>query len=463
LLLQPRLHDSKGVSLEIGSSLRSLLPTAMEDSDRSFSTPPGNDRLGQSPFERSPGSLLSPLNEDQGYAQPLEETFYESPDAWGEGSPGRSAASSTAGSPWRSNNFSSKLRESRSLPTLHGTWYSHSPHSNTWYSSADNHTISSPSKTMWSPLGSTWRDREKDDHGVLVRKNADEGCAFINGCIPNWGKMHVRKIKTLERELTWSYYRTCRHALHPHREPVGDPHMPNECVVEQMRGGYQFKFQFWRDLKPPFMVNSVKRDEEDACTKHPDGDLYYVSYACGIDYVGERLWNTSGEGGTFENKIKGVATVRIPDGFPAQRHIVIENWGRPTLNGDSQTDPKGAPMGASYIDPNKWMPISQELGLRSDMARFGKCRHATHQAHAGEKARRSAEVDPLQKLLLGPHATLPQLAATNGKNLPSTPKKSASKGSPSKGSSVEGATPSPKKKREHRIFTAAAGFIRYNG
>lgn len=311
---------------------------------------------------------------------------------------------------------------------------------------------------MWSPLGSTWRDREKDDCGVPVRKNADEANAFINGCVPNWGKIHVRNAKTLEHELTWSYYRMCRHASHPGREVVGDPHMPNDCVVEQMRSGSQYKFQFWRDLKPPFYVTAVRRDQEDAATKHPDGDLFYVSYQCGIDYVGERLWNQQTDASTFDNKIKGVASIRIPDGFPKQHAIKIVSWGRPSLNATEQLDPNGVPLEDGFIDPNKWMPISQELGQRADMPRFGACREATRQAHAGAKARRAVEVAPLQKLLLGPHASLPRLAAM------SSPTRSSNPASPtSPGIGVEGATPSPKKKRQHRIFTAAAGFVRYAG
>lgn len=427
--------------------------------------PPGTF---STPEKRRPSaSYLSPLIEDHGFAAPLDENSLESPDMWGE-SPDQSAFS-TQGSPWRSNNFGSKLGQSRSLPSLRGTWYSHSPHSSTWYSSGSNRTTSQSNRTLWSPLGSTWREREKDDCGVPVRKNADEGNAFIHGCIPRWGKIHTRKAKALEHELTWCYYRMRRHALHPQREPVGDPHMPNEHVVEPMRSGEKFKFQFWRDLKPPFMIGAMRRDQEDAATKHPDGDLFHVSYSCGLDYVGERLWNEKCEGGTYDNKIKGVASIRIPDGYPQVSGITIVSWGRPSLNENSPTDPNGDPLEDGFIDPNKWMPISAELGLRSDMPRFAACREATRKAHAGVRARRqkAVEVAPLQKLLLGPHgATLPRLASATHKDKKEGGGewKGASEMSPgSPDGNAEGATPSPKKTRQHCVFTAAAGFVRYAG
>merc|ERR1719199_1429303 len=124
------------------------------------------------------------------------------------------------------------------------------------------------------------------------------------------------------------------------------------------------------------------------------------------------------------------------------------SWGRPTLNWTQaeELDENGAPMPQDFIDPSKWMPISDELGLRADLPRFAACREATRKANV----RRPIEMHPLQSLLLGPHATLPRLASTTG--LDQSPFKG---GSPGKGDGgVEGATPSPKKKkRQHRIFT----------
>jgi len=253
----------------------------------------------------------------------------------------------------------------------------------------------------------------------------------------------------------------CRHALHPQREAVGDPHMPNHRVVQAMRSGDKFKFQFWRDLKPPFYVTGIRRDQEDSATKHPDGDLFYVSYACGIDYVSERLWNMNTAEGSFDNMMKGVASLRIPDGYPQKRGITVVDWGKPSL---VATDPEEvAHVQDDFIDPDKWMPISQELGQRSDLKRFGACREATRKAHATIKARRGFQVASLQKMLLGPHSSLPRLAAAQGIDLTagiaSPPGAAAS--SPGSGG---GSTPSPKKRtKERRIFTAAAGFLRYEG
>merc|ERR1712151_810782 len=69
-------------------------------------------------------------------------------------------------------------------------------------------------------------------------------------------------------------------------------------------------------------------------------------------------------------------------------------------------DEEGNEMEPQIVDPNKWMPISDELQQRADHPRFARCREATRRA----KSRKEIQVDPLQKLLLGPHASLPRLA-----------------------------------------------------
>lgn len=310
---------------------------------------------------------------------------------------------------------------------------------------------------MWNPLGGTWRQRGNavDDFGVPVRKNADDGSAYVHGCVPQWNRKTVRKLSALAHELTWCYYRMRRHALHPERKEVGDPAMPPEAVIEKMRSGTANQFQFWRDLKPPFYVSAIRRDPTEPGT-NPDGDLFHVTYQCGIDYVGERLWNEKSEGGTFDNMIHGVAQIRIPDGYPAQRQIYIMSWGKPSLNWVQEEPADGLPPEGSFVNPDIWMPISDELSLSPNMARFAACRDATRKAHR----RRPVEVAPLQALLLGPHASLPRLAAN------ADVRDSAMGSSPTNraGTSAEGATPSPqKKKRQHRIYTAAAGFVRYAG
>lgn len=307
---------------------------------------------------------------------------------------------------------------------------------------------------MWKPLGATWRDWEQDEFGSPIRRNADQGNEFLHGTVPKWNKgQTMRKIHVLEHELTWAYYRMRRHAKHPLRQEVGDPHLPPDKVVEKMRYGSENKFQFWRDLKPPFIISSATRqtDEPDA-GHHPDGDLFLINYHCGIDYVSERLWNAGSDGGTFDNKIHGVAKVRIPDGYPVcGKPMTILSWGNPSLVfSPPEEKEEGLP---SIVDPNKWMPIADELGQRADSTRFAACREATRKA----VTRRSVEVPALQKLLLGPHSSL---ARAFEKDDPSISR------SPSRGpqpNGTEGASPSPKKKRQHRIFTAAAGFVRYVG
>lgn len=312
---------------------------------------------------------------------------------------------------------------------------------------------------MWSSLGSTWRERSQDDFGTPVRKNVDESNAFATGCVPNWSRMNIRKTRALEHELTWTYYRMRRHTSHPERKAVGDPDMPTECVVEKMRSGEKNQFNFWRDLRPPFHVSNIRRDTA-LPQHHPDGDVFHVTYACGIDYTGERLWNEKSECGTFNNMIYGIATIRIPDSYPNVGGLTMVTWGRPSLNWTPDKNAVGAdglPLEA-FVDPDKWMPISDELQSRADLPRFAACRNATRNANS----RRPVEVEPMQSLLLGPHASLPKLA--HHMNLMDEAKYSSpKKGSP--GGADEGfLTPSPtKKKRQHRIFTSAAGFVRYAG
>jgi len=310
-------------------------------------------------------------------------------------------------------------------------------------------------------LGGTWRQRQTDDFGTPVRKNVDECNAFAEGCVPHWNKINVRKHRALEHEFAWCYYRMRRHAMHPDRKEVGDPALPHSQVVQKMRFGKANQFQFWRDLRPPFLISDVRRDpEEPQAGLHPNGDLFHVTYACGIDYVGERLWNLKSEAGTFDNLIHGVATVRIPDGYPQQRSITMISWGKPRLNftPEERFDEEGIPLESGCVDPNDWMPISDELGLSPNLPRFAACREATRKANS----RRPVEVAPVQALLLGPHASLPRLA--KGMDQKDAEQRRASLSPVKAGAAVVGTTPSPqRRKRQHRIFTAAAGFVRYAG
>ncbi|CAE8683140.1 unnamed protein product, partial [Polarella glacialis] len=133
-------------------------------------------------------------------------------------------------------------------------------------------------------------------------------------------------------------------AEHPQRDEVGTP-LPRKDVPERMRSGKNNTFQFWRDLRVPFAVLDARRSDagsqlqDGGGTKaHPDGDLYLVTYECQIEYFGERLWGLKSDGGSFNNRVHGVAKVRLPLGFPETRPLIIESWGRPVVNWTAMDD-----------------------------------------------------------------------------------------------------------------------------
>merc|ERR1712187_559954 len=143
-------------------------------------------------------------------------------------------------------------------------------------------------------------------------------------------------------------------------------------------------------------------------TTHPDGELYKVTYQCGIEYAMERIAN-GGANGTFSNKVTGVAHIRIHDAFPRKRPMHIISWGQPQLNWDPGEDEEDGNAGG--VDPAKWMPIGNAIGKRPDDPSMAACRTATQELTKKlTKARRNVEVPEIQKLLLGPHASLPRLA-----------------------------------------------------
>lgn len=313
-----------------------------------------------------------------------------------------------------------------------------------------------PSSTQrtrqWAPLGDTFRSW---DSAEQLRTNVDEGLAYAQGHVPHWGKGdRIRKKGALAHELTWAYYRMRRHSAHPLRKEVGET-LGHTDVINELRHGSDNAFSFWRDLRPPFVVCDVSRDSQQSRdTKHPDGELFHVTYECGLDYVSERKMGTFSTGGTFDNKIHGVAQIRIPDKYPVQRPMHIISWGRPMLN------PSGDELAAgpdAQVAPEKWMPIAEELGIRADNPRFAKVREASRKA----VSKREVEVPELQKLLLGPHASLPRLAQVEAM-------RAHADAGGERGSISAHTSPSPgpvagKKKRKHRIWTQAAGFVEYHG
>jgi len=317
-------------------------------------------------------------------------------------------------------------------------------------------------RSLWKPLASSWRDWDSNEFGP-VRKNVDDGSVFRDGCIPHWGKgANIRKRKELEHELTFAYYRTRRHMLHPHRKEVGDPTLPAMDVVVEMRNGLDKQFQFWRDLRPPFTITEVRRlgEEQHDVARHPDGDLYEVTIDCSIDYQGERLWNTKSVNGTFDNKVHTVAMLRIPDRYPKQRPIAIVNWGNPHMNWSptDDRDEDGNPLRPVLIDPSKWMPISDELQQRADLPRFARCREATRRADS----KHGIQTKPLQRLLLGSHPhSLTKLAAVgvDHRNLSASERRASAH----RLMEETGELPKKVKVKERKLFTACGGFVRYAG
>lgn len=228
-----------------------------------------------------------------------------------------------------------------------------------------------------------------------------------------------------------------------------------------MRSGKGNQFCFWRDLRPPFNINEVRHiGEENEVSRHPEGDLHEVTIECGIDYSGERLWNTKSVNGTFDNTIHTVAMVRIPDGYPRQRPLTILNWGKPHLNWSptDDRDEDGNPLRPVLLDPSKWMPISDEIGQRADLPRFARCREATRRADSKHGLR----TKPLQKLLLAPHP--PSLIKMANIGLDTTNMSTSERQAAAQRLTEEsGKTPKKVKIKERKIFTACGGFVRYAG
>lgn len=323
-----------------------------------------------------------------------------------------------------------------------------------WYDSSRSYTRDG-SKAMWRPLGDTWRLRNTGFSGP-IRSNPDDGSAFAKGCVPNWGGgATLRKHGAVEHDLTWAYYSMRRHAEHPLRKDVGE-HMDPKDMLSSMRVSSESFFHFWRDLRPPFHVIETKRIGEGA-SGHVDGDLFQITYECGIDYCNERLFRASQSKSTFDNTVHGVALARIPNGFPRKRPMHLLSWGKPVLYyvPDEENKVVSGKTGAAEVNAYQWLPIASELGCRPDEPRLEKCRDAARRV----VPRDGFEVKPLQRLLLGPHASLPRLARMDEvlanakeqvvKTQNSVPPQEVPVHSP--------------KKRKHRIWTSAAGFISYAG
>lgn len=184
-------------------------------------------------------------------------------------------------------------------------------------------------------------------------------------------------------------------------------------------------FRFWNDCRPPFYIIKLERiDEGDKIggrAKHADGVLFNVTYECGIDYATERAYSVTSEGGTFDNTIHGVAKIRIPDEYPKKR-LVFLSWGHPVLGFTPQDEKKKQPSVGDLKGPEPEQLAAPVAAWSSPSAARGR---------------------PTKKAMLGAQVSLPRLAEMEDNPL-------ASK------------TPIGRK-REHRLYTSAAGFVRYVG
>lgn len=331
----------------------------------------------------------------------------------------------------------------------------------TWHSAAAGRSASTLSRTASSyrPLGSTWRDWDvhlssssRSRTGFRAHSSSaatEDAKEFVHGCVPHWGKDATIKVRgALEYELTWIYYRIRRQREHPLRNTVTHPRV----------NGVQL--DFWEVCKPPFSVSSAARvSESDAGTR--DGVLHKVQYEVGVDYETERKGESSSEGGTFDNKMSGVAEVRLLPGFPKERPAVVVSWGEPTMfkRPEIVETTKG-------VDPETWNPLAQMLGIRPDDPRMRSSNEAAKRLSA-VRTNGQINVPPMRKALLGPHPSLPQLArceqAIMEQHLALLNIQEAAERTRKDASTAGAQAGSTKKLRKHKVFTPACGFLEYHG
>jgi len=291
--------------------------------------------------------------------------------------------------------------------------------------------------------------------------------------VPHWGKeVGIRVKGLLEHELTWAYYRMRRHEKHPQRKAVGE-FLARDALNEKMRFGVGSQFQFWRDLRPPFTVLQTSRvdnghedlgSEQLAAACHPDGELYDIQYECAIEYFAEHLMGISSDAGTHNNKVRGIAQVRIPNAFPQKRPLHILSWGQPTLNPPDDMGKEGGKKKSA--SPETSLPIAVELGISPQSDRMQRCIKACKEASGRmEKRKLQVKVPELQRLLLGPHASLPRLAKMEADKaaLAEGPKDGGEMTGLASTGSIGGTVADAQRVRRHRIFTPAVGFVSYNG
>jgi hypothetical protein len=352
--------------------------------------------------------------------------------------------------------------------------FSSSPHQSSWFP-AGRQSAPSGGSRAWKPLGGTWREwDELNAADSFGRSGLPDSSGFANGVVPHWSKMAtIRKKSLIAHDFSWAYYRMRRHDNHPQRLEFGGA-VQHASQRGSAGSSTVSGFNFWRDLRPPFEILGVRRPDSDPETEeaerhenHPDGVLYNVIYECRLEYVSERSWNMLTDAWTYNNKVHGVARVRIPDGFPQKRPIRIVDWGQPVINYLPDPNKPDEDVIAT-VPPLEWSPLAQELGIRIDSQRLATVRDMSQKNPVFGN-----EVSPRQKALLGSHALLPELAAIE-ERAASAPAGAAvgRRGSlshtsvarrlqRSRRSACDGAT--PPRVRQHRMFTPAGGIVTYRG
>jgi len=360
----------------------------------------------------------------------------------------------------------------------------------------------------WSPqMSKTFHATSSRTLCSFHAASGSSSASTAYGKVPRWGRgAQLRTLGALERELTWAYYQIRQSPNHPMRKKLGEC-LPVTDVPAEMRRGERHYFYFWRDCRPPFRVVRVERLDEprgagpatggadgraDVGVGAPGrldggggssgaGRLYRVAYECGIEHVGERTYGETASESTFNNMVRGAATVRTSDALGGGCAEVL-SWGRPLLI--PKPEPVSRPSSSSStrrkthdgVPADQWNPLASVLGLRPNHPRLARSRRAAERLSPSK----GPEVDVLQRVLLGchTHKTLPRLAH----HLEETSARAAggdgcSLGSgaagalpwpPPEGASLAGAgcsaVPSPeRKRRERRIWTQAAGFVSYVG
>lgn len=316
-------------------------------------------------------------------------------------------------------------------------------------------------KPGYEALGNRWRATGTWNPN---RSFVTEGEGFIGGAVPSFIKGHqVRTKEAIGHHLGWAYYRTKRYPEHPLRSAMGSDTLPPTNVVSALRDNTPGSFNFWRDLRPPFDVVDVRRLDMIANR----GVRYEVEYECGLDFETERSWGDKQDGGTFDNKVHGIVLVLLPDKWPiGDKQMEILEWGPPVIN---WTPPQGKEQKFVDIRPawHYWLPLARELNERPTATRFKSFRLSDTFAH--DYVQPKPTLDPVSQALLGRH-DFQKIQKGTGKmesESPKSPKKTPKKSfSPKKvGSPFAAELPSSKEtpKRRHTIFTAAAGFVPYDG